>query len=84
MLPTTAGAVSVNLDPNLEKRLNDLALKTNQTKDSIIEQALYENLDDLADYYLALEISERIKRGEERTYTLEEIEKELNLNDTNT
>jgi hypothetical protein len=38
-------------------------------------------LDDLEDYYLAAATMERVRKGEERIYTLEEAERDLGLAD---
>ena len=67
--------LSVKLSQNLENRLNHLAAQTNRTKSFYVSQALQNFLDDKEDYLLALEVLEGIKNGD-RTYTLEEIEKE--------
>ncbi len=38
-----------------------------------------EHLDDLEDAYLGEQILDRINQGKERTYTLDEVERELGL-----
>jgi RHH-type rel operon transcriptional repressor/antitoxin RelB len=38
-------------------------------------------LEDMEDYYAAVEISERIRRGEEKVYSSAEIRRELGLDD---
>lgn len=73
-MPTT-----IRLDPNLEKRLEALAKRTGRTKAYYLRQAIEEHLEDLEDYYLAADVIERLRRGEERTYSLEEVEHELGL-----
>ena len=39
------------------------------------------HLDDLEDIYLAEKVLERIRTGKERTYTIDEVERELGLED---
>ena len=72
---------SVQLPKDAEKRLEDLARKTGRSKEDYITEAVLEYLDDLEDIYLAEQALERIRRGEERTYSLEEVERELGLGD---
>jgi RHH-type rel operon transcriptional repressor/antitoxin RelB len=38
-------------------------------------------LQDMEDYYAAVEISERVRRGEEKVYSSAEIRRELGLDD---
>jgi len=37
------------------------------------------HLEDLEDYYLAERVAERIRKGEERLFSLDEVERELGL-----
>ena len=71
--------VSVRLTPALESRLESLAQKTHRSKSYYISKALEEFLEDKEDYFLALSSYENIQKGKEKTYSLEEIEKMLNL-----
>ena len=72
---------SVQLPQDAEKRLEDLARKTGRSKADYITEAVLEYLDDMEDIYLAEQALERIRWGEERTYSLEEVERELGLGD---
>lgn len=72
---------SIRLEPEIEARLDALAARTGRTKAYYLRQLITDNLEDLEDYYTAVEISERIRRGEERTYTAEEVRRELGLDD---
>lgn len=51
-------ALSVRLPEEVEARLEALAQKTGRTKTFYIREAIIEHLDDLEDYYLALERSQ--------------------------
>ena len=75
-MPTT-----VQLPQDAEKRFEDLARKTGRSKEDYITEAVLEYLDDLEDIYLTEQALERIRRGEEQTYSLEEVERELGLGD---
>lgn len=72
---------SIRLEPEIEARLNALAARTGRTKAFYLRQLIAEGLDDLEDYYAAVEVSERIRRGEETTRPLEEVIRELGLDD---
>jgi RHH-type rel operon transcriptional repressor/antitoxin RelB len=72
---------SIRLEPELEARLDALAARTGRTKAYYLRQLIADNLEDLEDYHTAVEISERIRRGEERTYPAAEVRRELGLDD---
>lgn len=72
---------SVRLPVELEERLNALAAETGRSKAYYIREAVTEFIDDLEDVYLAERTLERVRRGEEKTYTLEEVEQNLGLDD---
>jgi RHH-type rel operon transcriptional repressor/antitoxin RelB len=72
---------SVRLPDDTEKRLAALALETGRSKAFYIREAITEYIDDLEDIYLSEKIIERVRRGEERTFTLAEVEAELGLGD---
>lgn len=74
-------ATSIRLDPAIEQRLDNLAAKTGRTKAFYLRQLVANGLDDLEDYYLAAATMERVRKGEERVYTLEEAERDLGLAD---
>jgi len=65
--------LAVRLSPDIEKRLDELAKKTGRTKTYYAREAIVEYIDDLEDYYLAVD---RLKRPGRR-WTMEEVEKEL-------
>ena len=68
-------ATSLRLPDDIGKRLDTLAKKTGRTKSYYILEAIKEHLDDLEDIYLAEQVIQRIRRGEEKVYTSEEVEK---------
>lgn len=73
--------LAIRLPRDIEDRLADLAKRTGRTKTFYAREAILEHLDDLEDAYLAGKVLERIESGEERTHTLEEVERELGLAD---
>lgn len=72
---------SIRLEPEIEARLDALAARTGRTKAYYLRELIANGLDDLEDYYTAVEITERIRRGEETTRPLEEVIRELGLDD---
>ncbi|MGC8491983.1 MAG: type II toxin-antitoxin system RelB family antitoxin [Syntrophobacteraceae bacterium] len=72
---------SVRLPEEAERRLDALARNTGRSKAFYIREAILEHLDDLEDIYLAEKRLEDLRAGRSRTYTLEEVERELGLAD---
>lgn len=75
-MPTT-----ISLEPELESRIDALAKRTGRTKAYYLRQLIENGIDDLEDYYTAVEVSELIKRGEESTIPLAEVIRKLGLDD---
>ncbi len=73
--------VSIRLPKDVEERLNRLAALTGRTKSYYLRELIMRGLDDLEDYYLAASVLERIRKGEEKTYSLDEVEQDLELAD---
>jgi len=74
-------ATSVRLDPALEQRLDHLAAETGRTKAYYLRELVANGLDDLEDYYLAAVTMEHVRKGEERVFSLDEVERTLGLAD---
>ena len=72
-------ATLIRLDPATEQRLDKLAAQTGRTKASFLRELVAKGLDDLEDYYLAASTMERVRKGEERIVTLEDVERDLGL-----
>jgi RHH-type rel operon transcriptional repressor/antitoxin RelB len=67
--------LSIRLDPEIDKRLEDLAARTGRTKSFYVREAILEHLEEMEDRYLAIE---RLENPGQR-WTLEEVEQELDL-----
>ena len=72
-------ATSIRLDPDIEHRLDFLASQTGRTKAFYLREMIEKDIEDMEDYYLAAEVLERIRKGEERTYTDVEVRARLGL-----
>ena len=64
---------SVRLPPEIETRLNALADKTGRSKAFYLRELVERGLEEVEDYYLAAEVMERVRRGEEEVMTSEEF-----------
>ncbi len=73
--------IAVRLPEDTDSRLAALAAKTGRTKTFYVREAIEAHLEDLEDYYLAAEVSERIARGEEDTISLAELMVRYDLED---
>ncbi len=59
-------ATVISLTPEAERRLEILESRTGRSKGFYIDEIVERGLDDIEDYYLAHQVPERVKRGEER------------------
>lgn len=75
-------ATSIRLDPEIEQRLDHLAAQTGHTKAYYLRELVTNGLDDLEDYYLVAATMERVRKGEDRVYSAEQVRKDLGLDDT--
>ena len=73
--------LAIRLPAEVETRLEALAQATGRTKTFYARQAILEHLDDLEDLYLAEQRLIDIRAGHSRTYTLEEVERDIGLAD---
>ena len=73
--------LALRLPKEIERRLEALANRTGRSKSFYAREAILEHLDDLEAAYLSDEILSRVEDGTEKTYTLEELERDLGLED---
>ena len=69
--------IAVRLPPEVEKRLARLARRTGRSKTFYVREAILQHLEDLEDYYLAVQRLEENLPG----VPLEEVERRLGLAD---
>jgi RHH-type rel operon transcriptional repressor/antitoxin RelB len=72
---------TIELDPSIEARLDQLAQSTGRSKDSFLKELIAQGMDDLEDLYFACLELERLRRGESTTRPLEVVSTELCLVD---
>jgi len=69
--------IAVRLPPGIEKRLEKLARRTKRSKTFYVREAILQHLEDLEDYYLAVQRLEDGLPG----IPLKEVERRLGLAD---
>ena len=74
-------ATSIRLSPETERRLAFLASQTGRTKAFYLCEIIDRGLDEIEDYYLAADVLERIRKGQEQVYTAADVREELGLDD---
>ncbi len=72
-------ATSIRLAPETEHRLAFLAEQTGRTKAFYLREIIEKGIEDMEDYYLAADVLERVRKGDERVYTDAEIRAKLGL-----
>jgi RHH-type rel operon transcriptional repressor/antitoxin RelB len=76
-----AHPLSIRIDPDVDARLDRLAKLTGRSKSFYVKQAIEDQLEDLEDLYLAQRVTQRIAEGRERLIPLEELDRELGVDD---
>jgi RHH-type transcriptional regulator, rel operon repressor / antitoxin RelB len=74
-------ATSIRLPEDIEQRLDALAEKTGRTKAFYIREMILNHIDEMEDYYLAAEVVERMRKGQERMFSAREVRHDLGLDD---
>jgi RHH-type transcriptional regulator, rel operon repressor / antitoxin RelB len=72
---------SIRLPEEIERRLEAIAEKTGRTKAFYIREMILTHIDEIEDYYLAAEVVERLRKGQGRTSTAQEVRQDLGLDD---
>ena len=73
--------LAIRLSTEVEARLEALAKATGRSKTFYAREAILEHLDDLEDLYLAEQRLIDLLEGRSRSYTLDEVERDLGLAD---
>ena len=72
---------SIRLAPETEERIRFLASTTGRTKAFYLREIIDRGLDDIEDYYLAADVLERVRRGQESVHGAGEVRSELGMED---
>jgi RHH-type transcriptional regulator, rel operon repressor / antitoxin RelB len=74
-------ATSIRLTPEVEQRLDFLASNTGRTKAFYLREIIEQGLEDMEDYYLATDVLERVRKGQEQIHSAADVRGELGLDD---
>lgn len=73
--------LSLRLPTETKERLDALSARTRRPVAVYVREALDTYLEDLEDYYLAVEELEALHSGRSRTYSLDEVKADLGMDD---
>lgn len=68
---------SIRLDPEIEQRLDHLAAQTGRSKADHLREFIANGLEDLEDCYLAAAAMERLRKGQERIFSVGQVAQDL-------
>ena len=74
-------ATAIRLTPETERRLDDLASRTGRTKAYCLRGIIEHGIEEMEDYYLAADVVERIRKGQEPVHSAADVRKDLGLDD---
>ncbi len=74
-------ATSIRLAAETEQRLDFLAAQTGRTKAFYLRELIERGIEEMEDYYLAADVLERVRKGEEKVYSTQQVRKDLGLDD---
>ena len=72
-------AISIQLDPEIEQRLDHLVANTGKAKSDFLREFIQNGLDDLEEVYLAEATMRRVRNGSEKMLSSSQTRKELDL-----
>ena len=74
-------ATSVRLAQETERRLDFLAANTGRTKAYYLREIIEQGIEDMEDYYLAANVLERVRKGQEQVHSAADVRRDLGLDD---
>jgi len=74
-------ATSIRLSEETEQRLNFLVARTGRTKAFYLREIIEAGIEEMEDYYLATDVLERIRKGQESVHSADDVRKDLGLDD---
>ena len=74
-------ATSIQLSSEAERRLEILASQTGRAKEFYLQEIIERGLEDVEDYYLAIDALKRVRKGEEPVYSSAEVRRDLEMDD---
>lgn len=74
-------ATSIRLDPETERRLARLSAQTGRSKAFFLREMIESRIEDMEDYYLAVDVLDRVREGRERVHAAADVRRELGVDD---
>ncbi len=74
-------ATSIRLSPETEQRLAYLASHTGRTKSYYLREIIEQGIEEMEDYYLAADVLERVRKGQEQVHSAADVREDLGLGD---
>lgn len=71
--------LDIRLPADIEARLDDIVRRTGRTKAFFVQEAVVERLADLEDVYLAEARLEELRPGRSRSYSLADVERDVEM-----
>ncbi len=72
-------ATSIRLAPEIEQRLDFLASHTGRTKAYYLREIIEQGIAEMEDYYLAADVLERVRKGQEQVFDAASVRRDLGL-----
>ena len=72
---------SIRLGSEADRRLDFLVSQTGRTKAFYLRELIERGLEDVEDYYLASDVLERLRKGQEKTHSAANLRAALGLDD---
>ena len=74
-------ATSIRLASETEQRLDYLASHTGRTKAYYLREIIEQGIEEMEDYYLAADVLERVRKGQEQAHYAADVRRDLGLDD---
>lgn len=73
--------ISIQLSPEIEQRLDCLASRAGRSKASYLREIIEQGIEEMEDGYLAAEVLERVRSGQEQVHSAAAVRRDLGLGD---
>lgn len=72
---------SIRLSSDMEQRLDHLAAQTGRSKAYYLREIIERGMEEMEDYYLAADVLERVRKGQEPVHSAADVRSDLGLGD---
>lgn len=74
-------ATSIRLSQETEERLEFLVAQTGRPKAYYVREMIERGMESMEDYYLAAEVLQRVRNGQEQLHSSADVRRDLGLDD---